>query len=137
MIPTQKELQCIKIALKHKAPTIIPKDETKYSVTDLKLFSVLWAEHGLKLDKESELSCIKEWVDILFEKQVDIDFLCEQLKQKNEGLYNSFHSLRKGRFAHIELVPPIEMLPEEIDDVYGQYMETDNNYFLVVGKTNK
>jgi len=159
MTPTRNELQCIEIALKYKESIIQPKDETsnfsffkkweskreanddvkgekaevEYSVTDLKLFSVLWSEYGLEEGNlDDQLDCIKEWVNILFEKKVDIDLLCEQLKQKNEGIFNSFHFLRKGRFAHIELVPTIDMLPEEIDDVYGQYMETDNNYYLTI-----
>ena len=142
MKPTIKEIKCIEFARQFyhisPKPSFIKKIFGKKQdlfiakeqpVSTNKTFSQLWSDYGLrnygieyihrgKFSADSKLLCIKEWVKILFESDIDINSLEEVIIDRNRKTKIEMH--KKGCSA-IVMAKPIDLMDNEIDNIFGIY----------------
>jgi hypothetical protein len=144
MKPTIKEIKCIEFARQfYTTPTklsfiknifgkkqdlFIAKEQT---VSTNKTFSQLWSDYGLrnygieyihrgKFSADSKLLCIKEWVKILFESDIDIFSLKSEIIDRNTRTKIEMH--KKG-ISGIVMADPIDQMDNEIDKIFGVYQK--------------
>ena len=143
MKPNQKEFECIEFAskyypapkklgffekLKGKKEDVFRAEEC--DVSDLKTISRLWSDYGLKdfgmdytyrgrFDRTDKLDCIKKWVAILYDHQLDTEELEKPLIAKNIEIRKKFYEEEPG--GHITTIKTEDLLSESIDRLFGKY----------------
>lgn len=159
MTATEKERQCIdyslqirKLVIERKLSDVkndgnfekIKKEITNqflvnYEVSEIKTFSQLWDDKGLRnwgrahlhltgFTEDEQLSCIKYWYIALYEKS-DFDFekLIDTIQENRRKSISEFYS--QNPCGHISPISIVQSLPKEIDRIYGDY-ETLNDETL-------
>jgi len=143
MKPNDKEVICIQFASKFypqpkklsffdrlSGKKIDVFDASKCDVSDIKTFSRLWADYGLRdwgmdftyrkrYDRDEKIQCLKEWVKILYNKSLDHDAIELPLKEENLKIREEFRKENPG--GHISTRKTEDILPEMIDKLYGLY----------------
>jgi hypothetical protein len=122
-----------------------PVNKEKKYITDLyaisddvspdKSFSKFWDEKGLRnwginylefrgYRYEEQLDCLKTWFKILYNKSDDeFEQICTKLKTSIDDQRKQFYNeIPRG---HITMVPETQILPNEIDRLYGNYDNYD------------
>lgn len=142
MKPTIKEIKCIEFARQFypippkssfirsifgkKQDLFIAKEQP---VSTNKTFSQLWSDYGLRdygvnyihrgrFSTDSKRLCIIEWVKILFESDIDINSIEENIIDRNRKTKIEMH--KKGVSA-IVMSKPIDQMDNEIDKIFGIY----------------
>jgi len=144
MKPLQKELKCINFAKQFCSKPKTSKNifqklfgnktikkENEYEVSTIKTFTQLWSDFGLRdfgveycirgfFNRENKLDCIKFWVKELYEVDIDIIKLEEEIKRK---LIKSRQEIMKNNpgISGVIMAEPVDEIPEEIDFLFGYY----------------
>lgn len=148
MKATEKELQCIDISRKFREKIInrrtieaignnTPQNEIgeiyklNNEVSEIKLFSQLWNDKGLRdygviylkysgYTLEEQQDCIIEWFKILFGDIRKLEVIARQIRERLNTEFVQFK--KENPNGYISLVPREHLLPIEIDKVFGEYL---------------
>jgi hypothetical protein len=104
-----------------------------YDVSEVKAFSQLWDDKGLRnwglshfhlhgFSEDDQLSCIYVWFSILYDREKsELELLIDEIEQRKRDSLRKFYEANKSTGNHISPTSTVQNLPRIIDEVYGNY----------------
>ncbi|WP_300435948.1 hypothetical protein [Christiangramia sp.] len=138
MEPDNKELACIEYVRNYYSspqkwsffrklfnlrPRKLKSDDV--IVSKNKTFAQLWKDHGLAANYSVDImqryndktTCIKFWAETLYSHEIDIEGIHDSIIKER----TKFAEETKGTGLRMIYADPIDVVPNKIDEMYGNY----------------
>jgi hypothetical protein len=116
---------------KKEIQDLIEKSKISYDVSENKSFLQLWSDKGLRdyglahmhmgpYNYKEKFYCLSEWVKILYDEKFDLKQLEMEIRDRQIRHVREFYETHSPG-SHITPANPVDLIPFEIDKVFGNY----------------